>query len=123
MSWASKRQTTKIEDIAYCLLGVFDIQMPLQYGEGGKAFIRLQEMIAHETNDLGLLAWTAAPEDGNSALNQAQLHQLSGILATKPAEFARGINLSRRHDRLHDPEFSMTNRGLKMRTQLFRSQP
>src|SRR2546430_8531576 len=33
MSWASKRETTKMEDIAYCLLGIFEVQMPLIYGE------------------------------------------------------------------------------------------
>lgn len=32
MSWASSRTTTRIEDLAYCLLGIFDIQMPLLYG-------------------------------------------------------------------------------------------
>jgi hypothetical protein len=42
MSWASDRQTTRVEDIAYCLLGIFNVNMPLLYGEGGKAFIRLQ---------------------------------------------------------------------------------
>lgn len=41
MSWASNRQTTRAEDIAYCLLGIFDVNMPLLYGEGTKAFIRL----------------------------------------------------------------------------------
>lgn len=45
MSWACYRQTTRVEDMAYCLLGIFDIQMPLLYGEGEKAFIRLQEEI------------------------------------------------------------------------------
>lgn len=34
MSWASKRQTTRIEDISYCLMGLFDVNMPLLYGEG-----------------------------------------------------------------------------------------
>lgn len=42
MSWASDRTTTRIEDMAYCLLGIFDVNMPLLYGEGSKAFIRLQ---------------------------------------------------------------------------------
>jgi hypothetical protein len=41
MSWAAKRQTTRIEDVAYCLMGIFDVNMPLLYGEGEKAFIRL----------------------------------------------------------------------------------
>ena len=39
MSWASRRVTTRDEDIAYCLLGIFDVNMPLIYGEGEKAFI------------------------------------------------------------------------------------
>jgi hypothetical protein len=45
MQWASSRETTRIEDQAYCLMGIFDINMPLLYGEGQKAFIRLQEEI------------------------------------------------------------------------------
>ncbi|KAF2866292.1 heterokaryon incompatibility protein-domain-containing protein [Massariosphaeria phaeospora] len=45
MSWASKRETTRDEDMAYCLLGIFDINMPMLYGEGSKAFLRLQEEI------------------------------------------------------------------------------
>lgn len=34
MSWDSKRTTTRLEDISYCLLGLFDVKMPLLYGEG-----------------------------------------------------------------------------------------
>ncbi|KAL9568766.1 hypothetical protein ACKAV7_007080 [Fusarium commune] len=46
LSWIEKRNTTKAEDKAYSLLGIFDIQMPLLYGEGReKAFRRLQEEI------------------------------------------------------------------------------
>ncbi|KAK1633876.1 hypothetical protein BDP81DRAFT_463010 [Colletotrichum phormii] len=59
MSWASKRQTTRTEDSAYCLLGIFDINMPLLYGEGEKAFARLQSEILQDTNDLSILAWTS----------------------------------------------------------------
>src|SRR2546430_1465374 len=43
MSWASKRVTTRLEDRAYSLLGLFDVNMPLLYGEGEKSFIRLQQ--------------------------------------------------------------------------------
>jgi Heterokaryon incompatibility protein (HET) len=47
MSWASHRDTKKQEDGAYSLLGLFDIHMPLIYGEGGeKAFVRLREEIS-----------------------------------------------------------------------------
>jgi hypothetical protein len=45
MHWASDRVTTRIEDQVYSLMGIFDINMPLLYGEGNKAFIRLQEEI------------------------------------------------------------------------------
>lgn len=55
MSWASTRQTTRTEDIAYCLLGIFDINMPLLYGEGKKAFIRLQEEILRTSTDHSIL--------------------------------------------------------------------
>jgi hypothetical protein len=51
MSWAAKRQTTLLEDVAYCLLGTFDINMPLIYGKGRKAFRRLQEEIIKESDD------------------------------------------------------------------------
>jgi hypothetical protein len=45
LSWTAKRKTTRNEDRAYCLLGIFGIYMPLIYGEGGEAFTRLEEMI------------------------------------------------------------------------------
>ncbi|KAI4694050.1 uncharacterized protein J4E84_002630 [Alternaria hordeiaustralica] len=45
VSWMARRSTTRVEDEAYCLLGLLDINMPLLYGEGTKAFIRLQEAI------------------------------------------------------------------------------
>lgn len=57
MSWASKRNTKLDEDIAYCLLGIFDISMPMLYGEGNKAFIRLQEEIVKQYDDESLFAW------------------------------------------------------------------
>ncbi|KAH7397242.1 heterokaryon incompatibility protein-domain-containing protein, partial [Pyrenochaeta sp. MPI-SDFR-AT-0127] len=57
MSWASCRKTTRLEDTAYCLLGIFDINMPLLYGEGDRAFMRLQEEIIRTIVDDSILAW------------------------------------------------------------------
>ncbi|KAF1849254.1 HET-domain-containing protein [Cucurbitaria berberidis CBS 394.84] len=57
MLWASHRETTREEDMAYCLLGIFDINMPLLYGEGSRAFIRLQEEITKKLDDDSILAW------------------------------------------------------------------
>ncbi|KAK2755434.1 het domain-containing protein [Colletotrichum kahawae] len=45
------------ENIAYCLLGIFGINMPLLYGEGSKAFLRLQEQIMMSSDDQSILAW------------------------------------------------------------------
>lgn len=57
MSWASNRSTTKKEDMAYCLLGLFDVNMPLLYGEGEKAFMRLQLEIIKKSPDESIFAW------------------------------------------------------------------
>jgi hypothetical protein len=56
MSWASKHVTKREEDIAYCLLGIFDVNMPLIYGEGPKAFRRLQEEILRNSSDESFFA-------------------------------------------------------------------
>lgn len=74
MSWAAKRRTTRLEDIAYSLMGIFGINMPLLYGEGEYAFIRLQQEISRISNDHSLLAWTSPDARG-------------GVLATSPAAF------------------------------------
>lgn len=86
MSWASGRTTTRPEDIAYCLLGLFGVNMPLIYGEGGNAFMRLQEEIARTSSDFTILAWNLNiigsddplwPEDTTSA------HQTASSTAMK----------------------------------------
>ena len=45
LAWADARLTTKPEDAAYCLLGLFDVNLSPIYGEGENAFRRLQEEI------------------------------------------------------------------------------
>ncbi|KAI0155225.1 HET-domain-containing protein [Xylariaceae sp. FL1272] len=56
MSWAARRDTTRPEDITYCLLDYFDVNMPLLYGEGAEnAFERLQARIAEKSDDQSLL--------------------------------------------------------------------
>ncbi|KAK1759798.1 heterokaryon incompatibility protein-domain-containing protein [Echria macrotheca] len=58
MSWAADRKTTRAEDKAYCLLGIFNVNMPLIYGEGSsKAFQRLQQEILQNSRDHSLLVW------------------------------------------------------------------
>ena len=57
MSWASRRRTTRTEDMAYCLMGIFDVHMPLLYGEGPKAFMRLQEEIIRISDTYTIFVW------------------------------------------------------------------
>lgn len=57
MSWAACRETSRAEDLAYCLLGIFDINMPLLYSEGHRAFQRLQLQILTESEDFTIFAW------------------------------------------------------------------
>ncbi|KAM7205931.1 Heterokaryon incompatibility protein (HET) domain containing protein [Rhypophila sp. PSN 637] len=62
MLWAANRQTTRSGDQAYSLMGLFDVNMPLLYGEGAKAFRRLQEIILAQTNDQSILAFDPKPQ-------------------------------------------------------------
>ncbi|KAF6229667.1 hypothetical protein HO173_011313 [Letharia columbiana] len=56
-SWAFQRDTARAEDIAYCLMGIFDVNMPLLYREGDRAFLRLQHEILRASKDKSLFAW------------------------------------------------------------------
>jgi hypothetical protein len=80
MSWAAKRRTTKIEDRAYSLMGIFGINMPLLYGEGELALVRLQEEIMKVSDDHSIFAWKC----------KGQNH--GGLLATSPDAFGAIIH-------------------------------
>ena len=83
MSWASSRKTTMTEDLAYCLMGIFDVNMPLLYSEGSKAFFRLQEEIMKSTDDHSLFIRHSPVSDSRSWSPQ----YLHGLLADAPSAF------------------------------------
>lgn len=57
MTWASKREIPREEDIAYCLMGLLDANMPLLYGDGEeKSFLRLQLQILQQLDDDSIFA-------------------------------------------------------------------
>ena len=58
ISWAANRATTRVEDRAYSLMGLLDVNMPMLYGEGKKAFHRLQLEIIRTSNDQSIFAWS-----------------------------------------------------------------
>jgi hypothetical protein len=83
LSWASTRVTTRIEDLAYCLMGLFDVNMPLLYGEGRNAFLRLQLEIWNRTNDESIFAWSVpsldAPSSATRSLLASELNLFEGL--------------------------------------------
>jgi hypothetical protein len=67
MSWMAGRRTTRQEDIAYGMLGIFGVVMTPLYGEGMNAFMRLQELLQATVRDESLYAWTMPqPSDARS---------------------------------------------------------
>ncbi|UKZ56102.1 hypothetical protein TrVGV298_009930 [Trichoderma virens] len=112
MSWASRRTTTKEEDIAYCLLGIFDVNMPLLYGEGPKAFQRLQEEIIKKFDDQSILAWGFNLEDRT-------LWSVSTALARSPRDFYNCGGIASRGAAAPGDGFSMSQRGLRLDLPVF----
>ena len=101
MSWAANRQTTRTEDTAYSLLGLFNVNMPLLYGEGEKAFKRLQHEILQSTSDESIFAWL----DGRV--------WTSGLLAESPANFAKSGDVVPVNQFYRKP-YTMTNQGFQI---------
>jgi hypothetical protein len=108
MSWAARRKTTRTEDTAYCLLGIFEVNMPLLYGEGDRAFLRLQEEIMKVHGDLSLFAWGL--DKTIQPMNLDMLHPVhtlgpgellsdvvnfSGLFASSPKDFEFSDNIGK----------------------------
>lgn len=113
MSWASTRETTRKEDLAYCLLGIFGINMPLLYGEGQGAFIRLQEEIMRHSDDHTIFAWGLFSKGLSSTTREPQ-----GLLAPAPELFARSDDVVAVETGESLP-FSRTNRGIHIQLRVF----
>ncbi|EFY90926.1 HET domain protein [Metarhizium acridum CQMa 102] len=106
------RTTTREEDASYCLLGIFDINMPLLYGEGAtKAFRRLQDEIIKSTDDESLYAWSCPIEIAGK-------RQFWGLLADSPAAFGNYNDMiprrSRYLTRSSNRTVTVSNRGLRL---------
>ncbi|GIZ41060.1 hypothetical protein CKM354_000437700 [Cercospora kikuchii] len=106
LSWASRRATTRPEDMSYSLLGLLGVNMPLLYGEGEDAFIRLQQKIVTDTNDESIFAWISnGPERG-------------GMLANSPSDFYECNRVQLTSESLYTdrPPYALTNQGIEFFT-------
>ena len=112
MSWASERQTTRVEDLAYCLLGLFNVNMTMLYGEGPRAFVRLQEEIIRTSDDESVFAWGF-----NNPLIGQELEEKLTLLESSPSDF-RGCGqvaaIYQDHPlmKANLMHYSLTNKGL-----------
>ena len=102
-SWASRRQTTRIEDAAYCLLGLVQVNMPMLYGEGKRAFHRLQLELLRKKSDHTILAWN----------HPNVKDHISGVLAPSVSYFQHAA-MSRKIETSSADEIDVTNHGLKV---------
>ncbi|KAI5790379.1 hypothetical protein FPQ18DRAFT_34566 [Pyronema domesticum] len=100
MSWASGQKTTRTEDVAYCLMGILGINMPILYVEGKNAFFRLQKEIIQNYICLGY--WTSvlarSPDDFYNSSRVVQRNR-----GLQPVQIRRNFYRS---------PYSITNLGL-----------
>ncbi|KAK5164485.1 uncharacterized protein LTR77_009691 [Saxophila tyrrhenica] len=114
-NWAARRRTTRPEDMAYCLLRLLDINMPLLYGEGSqKAFLRLQHEIIRQSDDESIFAWQIS----------ARPNQPFGLLAPDVSWFERTRKaekiVGRDTDYQSRPPYAVTNKGILLETLAFK---
>ncbi|KAK7462447.1 hypothetical protein VKT23_008046 [Stygiomarasmius scandens] len=110
MSWAAFRESSKPEDKAYSLMGIFGVRMSPIYGEGGEnAFIRLQQEIIKISDDRSIFAWIARP-----GCNEPR-----GLLARYPYEFRAAGNIQRSQSDIPG-SYSFGNNGLHIELPLHR---
>lgn len=106
MSWIAERETTKAEDLAYALLGLFDVHMPLLYGEGDRAFIRLQEEIMKYSDDQSLFSWVPTKTPLSESL------EVVSVFATHPRQFKQMRRIEPSW-RIRGETYALTNKGVR----------
>ena len=128
---ASTRQTTRVEDAAYALLGIFSLSLPVVYGEGDKALGRFLAQLLTSAGDTSILAWTGGSGSFNSCLpaNIAVFNQpptthiplaleraeMDGIIARLRSSSLNSASLMRLYDRLHElPVPSFVGKRMKL---------
>ena len=125
MSWAADRTTTRVEDKAYSLMGLLDVNMPMLYGEGKKAFHRLQLEIIRMSNDQSIFAWGSTfGENGRAGSILADepsfFHDCHDMELMDHDEFIQELQQDISEAEMHSIEkdrfgtFPITNRGIQI---------
>ncbi|KAI6142965.1 heterokaryon incompatibility protein-domain-containing protein [Pisolithus tinctorius] len=107
MSWAADRKTTRVEDRAYSLMGLFGVNMPMLYGEGEKAFQRLQLEIIRTSSDHSIFAWNPRRPRTGSVLadDPSDFRGCGNMTKMEPGEFVDNLARYIRGNRLGNPRY------------------
>jgi hypothetical protein len=123
MSWASERSISRVEDIAYSFMGIFNVFLPMLYGEGDRASIRLQEKIMKLSEDHTIFVWKSL-RSGSSPRD---------VFVRSPSKFTERVYATSRlshslqtiskhkglEHKIYDPA-AITSRGLLIQLPLLR---
>ena len=137
---ASTRQTTRVEDSAYSLLGISSMSLPIVYGEGNKALRRFLAQLLTNSGDTNILAWTGRFGGFNSYLptNIAVFNQLptthiplaleraemDGIITRLRSSSLNSTSVMRLTDQLHElPVPSFVGQRMKLTCIIFKVGP
>ncbi|KAL0945654.1 hypothetical protein HGRIS_014808 [Hohenbuehelia grisea] len=117
LHWASARQTTRPEDMAYCLIGLLNLELSVAYGEGyPTAFYRLQVEVMRRTEDRGLFFWSGSPSSHSSMLAATVFGFRQPVPWSDDGVRSDGY-YSACLDR--DPTITLTNCGIRMSIPLY----
>lgn len=112
MSWAANRVTTRVEDQAYSLMGLFGVFMPVLYGEGKHAFRRLQLEIMRTSNDQSIFAWDKQRFTGAVLADSPSFFTgLNDVRIMEPEEFMRVCVPGGEPP---DQSYTVTNSGIRI---------
>ena len=118
MSWAANRTTTRVEDRAYSLMGLLDVNMPMLYGEGKKAFHRLQLETIRSSNDQSIFAWgqrSSSVRIGSILADDPSFFEdCSGMVLMDHDEFIEEFPELSSTSTDHLGVFTITNRGIQI---------
>ncbi|KAH7911574.1 heterokaryon incompatibility protein-domain-containing protein, partial [Hygrophoropsis aurantiaca] len=112
MSWVAKRDTTRGEDTAYCMMGIFGVSISIAYGEGPQhAFFRLFKAILDISNDPDIFNWAGEPI-------RPDVHP-SRMLPSSPECYLSHQRISHNNQREFEESVveppTLTSAGLRMR--------
>lgn len=125
LRWASRRTTTRIEDMAYSLIGIFDVSMPITYGEGQRSWFRLMEIILQQCKSWEIFVWAGEWSPYSSAIPRSpkgyeafDIQNFTELSKTLDMGKVKGIVGETPPGLRGDHAFAMTRHGLQMKLPL-----